>query len=137
MGSVHTASCECGFTADVTIGGDRMTFLQESYYPFYCQSCGLVEVNVAPLARDCTETVCPHCHAAGATQYGVPPVSLHDMRRTPDKAKGRFWKKQKPQTRPQAALQCWSREASESGHLCPACHKMTLKFSLMPSVMFD
>ncbi len=137
MGSVHTASCQCGFTTDVTVGGGRMTFHQDSKFPFYCQSCGLVAVNVAPLARDCTETTCPQCNAEGAVQYGVPPVSLHDMRRSPGKLVSQFWEKQKPQEKHWAALQWGSREASESGHLCPACHQITLKFSIMASVMYD
>jgi hypothetical protein len=42
-----------------------------------------------------------------------------------------------PAPKKQAALQWVRREASESWHFCPACHKMTLKFSLMPSLLFD
>lgn len=78
MGSVHTAYCECGFKADVTVGGGR--YSSKAVFPFYCSSCGLVEVNTAPLTRDCSEVTCPQCNAAVAVQYGAPPVSLYDMR---------------------------------------------------------
>lgn len=132
MGSVHTAECECGFSRDVTVGGGRHTFLQKSLFPFYCKSCGLVEVNIAVLPDKVFEAPCPTCGAAGTVQYGVPPVSQHDMRQKPK----RFWQRQEPQ-REQAVLHWRQREASESGHICPACHKMTLKFSQMPSLMFD
>ena len=128
MGSIHEASCECGFQKEVTVGGGRHSFRDKSSFPFYCTHCGMVNVNVAQLADGITETSCPTCGAAGAVQYGVPPVSMHDTR--PKLVNFRVRKKQ-------AALQWWKREASESGHLCPACHKMTLKFSLMPSILFD
>lgn len=127
MGSIHEASCECGFKTDVTVGGGR--YGSKSYFPFYCPTCGLVEVNTTPLKRDSSLATCPHCNTAGIVQYGAPPVSLYDMR--PGKA-WQFWRE-----KPQAALQWGSREAAENGHLCPACQKMTLTFSPMPSIMFD
>jgi hypothetical protein len=38
------------------------------------------------------EVPCPTCKAAGIVQYGVPPVSQHDMRPKPK----RFWQRQEP-----------------------------------------
>jgi sorbitol-specific phosphotransferase system component IIC len=136
MGSVHKASCSCGYTNDVTIGGGRLTFLEESVFPFYCCDCGLVEVNVAKLSDQCTEATCPICGKKNITRYGIPPVSLFDLRPPPAKKFWQFWKK-KWMPSHIAALRCWNLEASESGHICPSCHEMTLKFDKNSSILFD
>lgn len=132
MGSVHHAKCECGYARDVTVGGGRYTFREKSLFPFYCKLCGVVEVNIALLNDKVLEVPCPSCDAAGTVQYGVPPVSQNDMR---PKSK-KFWQQHEP-IREQAVLNWRQRAAGESGHICPACRKMTLKFSRMPSLMFD
>ena len=132
MGSIHKAECECGYSKDVTVGSTKAAFKTRSLFPFYCKNCGLVEVNVAVVPDDVTEVTCPHCKAATIVQYGVPPVSLHDMRTKSAEVDQGY-----PAPKKQAALQWVRREASESWHFCPACHKMTLKFSLMPSLLFD
>lgn len=132
MGSIHEARCECGFQRQVTVGGGRHSFREKSMFPFYCAHCGMVDVNVAQVPDSKTKTLCPTCGAADTIQYGVPPVSLHALR--PNLKK--FWQKQSS-SKEQAALQWGSREASESGHICPACHNMTLTFSMMPSILFD
>ena len=132
MGSVHHAECKCGYSKDVTVGGSRHTFREKSLFPFYCKNCGLVEVNISILPDKAFDAPCPTCYAAYTVQYGVPPVSQHDMR---PKSK-KFWQQQVTISE-QAVLQCRQREASESGHICPACHEMTLKFSPIPSSMFD
>jgi hypothetical protein len=63
MGSVHKAFCDCGFAADVTVGGTRQSFLENSGFPFFCNDCGLVSVNIAKLADDVWVTTCPQCGA--------------------------------------------------------------------------
>lgn len=132
MGSIHKAGCECGYSKEVTVGSTKAAFWTRSYFPFYCKNCGLVEVNVAVVPDEVTAVTCPQCNAAPAVQYGVPPVSLHDMRpKSCEVDQGHV------APRKQVALQRWRREASEGGHLCPACLKMTLKFSLMPRIIFD
>lgn len=135
MGSVHTATCECGFASDVTVGGGRRTFLEQSKFPFYCQRCGLVGVNVAKLSDKVVSTACPQCESDGATQYGVRPVSVHDMRWKP-RWFWEIWKKDEPPP-PDSVLSWGGRGATEAGHRCPACRKMTLKFSRFPKLMFD
>jgi hypothetical protein len=135
MGSFYEAVCECGFTADVTVGGGRHTFHENSRFPFYCQHCGLVSVNIASLPDDCVTTVCPECGDQNATQYGVRPVSEHDLR--PQLKK--FWPlwRKEDTSKVVAALQWGNRKAAATGHLCPACQRMTLEFSSMPSVLYD
>jgi hypothetical protein len=135
MGSVYQAYCNCGYRNDVTVGGSRSTFLEQSSFPFHCGQCGLVSVNIALLPRGQVVTDCPVCKAPGCTQYGIPPVSLHDLRPTP------WWKRllmlSKKEAPPATNLQWGNREASEDGHKCPKCHEMQLRFSRVPSLMFD
>ena len=134
MGSVHQAHCRCGFEEEVSVGGSRSPFLEESDFPFYCDECGLVSVNVALLPPEQVVTRCPVCEKWGCTQYGIPPVSLYDLRPVP------WWKKLFVLfiTRNRSAALRWDdRKASEDGHKCPRCHEMQLRFSRFPSLMFD
>lgn len=134
MGSVYQAYCDCGFKTDVTVGGSRRTFLEQSNFPFYCGQCGLVSVNIAKLPRGKVVTVCPMCQLQGCTQYGIPPVSLHDLRPVPWWKK---WFKLSKSESPDATIQWGNREASLDGHRCPECLEMRLHFSRYPSLMFD
>ena len=134
MGSVHRAYCECGFSEDVTIGGGRHHFLTNSSFPFYCNACGLVSVNIAPLPDDAIKTTCPKCGESDCTQYGIPPVSLVDLRPKPW---WKFQRKDHSDAQESAAITWGNREATEKGHICPKCKKMSMRFSNMPSLMFD
>ena len=135
MGSVHKAFCDCGFAADVTVGGTRQSFLEDSAFPFLCNGCGLVSFNVEKLARDVYVTNCPQCGADGCTQYGVPPVSLHDLRPKP------WWSRLIGERRIELSSSeviTWrNRQACLTVHHCTACLKMTLAFTRYPAVMFD
>lgn len=134
MGSVHRAFCDCGFSKDVTIGGGRHTFLEDASFPFYCKACGLVSLNISKLHNDVTSVNCPKCGMCDCRQYGIPPVSLVDLRAKP------WWKFLKRYTLnigKASAIQCGYREATEDGHICPKCKKMSLSFSKFPDLMFD
>jgi hypothetical protein len=135
MGSVYHAYCDCGFKEDVTVGGSRNTFLDQSSFPFFCGQCGLVNVNVAKLPRRQVATLCPVCQSPGCTQYGIPPVSLHDLR--PVSWWKQFFKLSKSATPATSVIQWGNREASEDGHRCPGCREVRLRFSRFPSLRFD
>jgi hypothetical protein len=105
MGSVHEAKCECGFRADVTVGGGMADYTENAPFPFYCERCGLVEVNTALEIR-----TCPSCGNTDVHQYGQPPAS-------------------RPGDDKRHALQNFSFTAPATGNLCPKCKKMTLVFS--------
>ena len=47
MGSIRNVACPCGFKAPVTVGGSMRHFHEDSRFPFYCETCGIVDVNVA------------------------------------------------------------------------------------------
>jgi hypothetical protein len=135
MGSVHNAVCGCGFAADVTLGGTRQSFLEDSALPFLRNGCGLVSVSIAKLADDVYVTSCPQCGAQGCAQYGVPPMSLQDLRPKP------WWRRlmgEKQLEMPSSEMISWGNsQAALIGHHCPACGQMTLEFSRYPDLMFD
>ena len=56
MSSTHKAHCQCGFIAFVCVGGLRATFKSKCYFPYYCNSCGIVDVNTAN-----KNLICPKC----------------------------------------------------------------------------
>jgi predicted Zn-ribbon and HTH transcriptional regulator len=104
MASGHQATCLCGFDAEIVVGGSRADFRQNSPFPFYCKSCGLVSANTA--ARP---PVCPKCKTTEILQYGKPPISV------PKKG--------------HVVLQNFNYEAFSEGNLCPSCQSQTLMFS--------
>ena len=122
MASVHTASCECGYRTQIAIGGTKASFLEHSTFPYYCQHCGLVSVNIADFIgeratkealmqrrKSAHPPTCPKCGSKDLDQYGISPAS---MQVTPNRR----------------ALQAWNFVADEKGNLCPDCKQMTLVF---------
>jgi hypothetical protein len=142
MGSSHRAYCECGFQADVSVGGTRRTFKEDSDFPYHCASCGLVNVNIAKLENR-GQASCPKCNGADVHQYGKRPVSI-PIERPLDPSAIKRWLSNlfgfEPIPEPRSnrvALQCGNWEANIYDNLCPACKQMTLIFDPMPSVSFD
>ena len=111
MGSSYQANCSCGFQQTVVVGAGRMDFLTHSKFPFYCQKCGLVDVNISQ-----TRLCCPSCTSTKIKVYGKPPISLK-------------------QFQSERALSWNSYSAGTKGHLCPKCKKHNLVFELY--MMFD
>jgi hypothetical protein len=112
MGSIHETSCECGFRADVTVGGGMSDFWTNAPFPFYCKRCGLIGANTAK-----KPIVCPTCASSDIHQYGKPPISVIDPSAHPVRQNSSFM-------------------AHANGNLCPACKKMTLVFDAA-KLMFD
>jgi hypothetical protein len=114
MAAIYLAECECGFKSSVSTGGNRATFRSICHFPYYCEKCGLVSVNIA------NETiVCPTCTSAQVVQYGKHPATLP-------------WDEKDYSSR----IQAFSYEAPRNGNLCPSCKKYSLVFS-GPSAIFD
>jgi len=113
MGSKHTATCECGYSKEIVVGGSRNSFTTHSYFPYFCKKCGVVDVNVE------AETIyCPECNSVEVEQYGLSKVSDLSLNQTNQR------------------LQYFSRKAFEDGNLCPKCLKFKMKFS-SSSVIFS
>lgn len=104
MANIYSASCKCGFQRSVRTGGTRETFQTESYFPFYCKHCGLINVNVME-----QNDLCPRCKLADIKPYGDATTSLDNK-----------WK----------MVQCFQYEAPSEGNLCPKCAEFTLNFQL-------
>lgn len=113
MGSIHDTRCECGHATSVTIGAGMRDFQTNSKFPFYCEECGLVDVNVSA-----EKAQCPKCHSEAVLQYGKPPISI-------------------PVEGDDHPRLSWDRyKAYWHGNLCPNCKQHTMRFG--PSrMMFD
>jgi RNA polymerase subunit RPABC4/transcription elongation factor Spt4 len=103
MSSEYIANCECGFRKKFKVGGQMSTFKKFSECPFYCQSCGLVSVNVAN-----EDLSCPICSSNTVIQYGDGKVS------TPTKFN--------------QSLQWGNFHCGVKEHKCPSCHEFKMKF---------
>jgi hypothetical protein len=114
MGSLHKASCSCGFETSVVVGGNRETYMEESTFPFYCEEDGLISINFREKPYTCS-----FCNSIDIKQYGQPPVSLPPTVEFP-------W----------PAIQAWDFQAYREGNLCPKCKKMTLIFG-GAEILFD
>lgn len=111
MGSVHKATCDCGFQVDIAVGGTMAGYRRHAAFPFHCGRCGLVGANTVPAVPRC-----PRCRSAEIQPYGRPPVSL-------DSGAG-------------TVLGWGAFSARATGNLCPNCQKMTLVFH-RAHIMFD
>ena len=103
MASLLEMSCACGYRRLVRTGGLMRTWEEESWWPFYCEKCGVVNVNISK------DMFCPDCGGKEITPYGTWPVSQQ-------------------QDCDLAYVQAWDYRACKVGHLCPHCHNFTLKF---------
>ena len=104
MGSINRVSCECGFRTTVRVGGNLETHHKDASFPFYCEKCGLVDVNIREPIK------CPKCQSEAIHQYGKDPVS-----RGKRKSNG---------------LECGKFRAFRVESLCPKCKKFTMQFGI-------
>jgi hypothetical protein len=59
VGSVHEATCECGFRTDVTVGGGMADFTENAPFPFYCERCAgwsRLLLHLRPVSARAVET---------------------------------------------------------------------------------
>ena len=94
MGFKITGSCYCGYNTEFRVGGTRSNSLTVNYFPHYCESCGLVSVNVARptptpkkkllscigIKEETTEEplCCPECQSQDIKQYEKKPMTCDD-----------------------------------------------------------
>ena len=113
MGSIRQVACPCGFKTTVKIGGGMRDFRDNSIFPFYCEECGFVEVNIT---KD--QLHCPKCNSTEVKQYGIPPISdLPEIK----------W----------GSVHWGNYKAELKGHLCPVCKHKTMEFLSAGEIMFD
>ena len=113
MGSIIKIICPCGFKSQVSVGGTMRSFREHSTFPFYCEKCGLVEVNIEK-----KELCCPKCNSLDVKQYGIPPIS-------------------KPPLINRGSVSWGEYKSDLRGHLCPSCKQLTMEFCSDGEIMFD
>lgn len=111
MGDSRRAICKCGFSQSVRVGGNQTTFHEDSSFPFLCDQCGIVDINIAKVER-----ICPFCASPQIVQYGLAPASLS-------------WEGF-------PHLQWGECKAHSEGNLCPQCRQYSLIFK-SPDFFFD
>ena len=113
MSSTHNAHCQCGFIAFVCVGGLRATFKSKCYFPYYCNSCGIVDVNTAN-----KNLICPKCKTTKVVAYGDKSISNYKNEEIIP------------------SIQCFKNRAFKNGNLCPKCKNLTLTFDYA-DVLYD
>lgn len=69
MGRFYGLRCSCGYHKEVQVGHGMNEF-NICRFPFYCEKCGLVTVNVSK-----ADFKCPKCRTKKILPYGRKPVS--------------------------------------------------------------
>ena len=156
MGRRYSAFCPCGYTQDVSTGGNRNNHLKVDLFPFVCQSCkSIFSSNLRERTHPCT-----HCESTDTISYRKG--SLKHYRKPRDRAvteaiadikiteplqerpKGLlpkiwYWFFPKPKLLPlrpigerlvkeQPAEARVATEPEDQGYFCPRCDKFTLSF---------
>ena len=116
MGTKTKAICKCGVNTDIMIGGGKLTFKYQCYFPCLCEGCDdVVEVNLLN-----KNPQCPICSDKSIIPYDDELVI------------GVKGKKNIVSWNVQSAI---GRELilTNGTYKCPKCNKMTLEF--LPSLM--
>ncbi len=111
MGSEVMASCKCGLSENILIGGGMLTFTTTCLFPCYCDSCNnVVEVNLLSEDKEC-----PHCRSKAIISYDDPSM----IKSAGDNIVASWNMEQKI-----------GRELiiTNGSYLCPKCKKPNLKF---------
>ena len=156
MGRLGIAYCPCGYTQDVSYGGNRNNFQTVDLFPFLCRSCkSIFSSNLRDRTHPCT-----HCESTDTSSYRKgslkqyrrprrvvvtePIVDIEILEPLQERPKGLLpkiwhWFFPKPKLRPLRPIE--KRVVKESpveprvvtepedqGYFCPRCDKFTLSF---------
>jgi len=133
MGFKIVALCGCGYRSEFKVGGTRSTYRTVSYFPHYCETCGLVSVNVArekpkPTKKDKflalfgikkatvaeEPLICPTCQAPDIKQYGKKPMTCDDE--------------------PEAKIRSFDHCMDTKNNFCPSCKRYKMLFDIVALV---
>lgn len=138
MGEVVRATCAgCGFVEKTEIGGGLFNSETHSYFPYLCDACGMVSVNIAQ-----EPIVCPSDPTHRVIRYGSSNQERMAMERAewkPEIPKPTFLeriglKRQKLPTMPsieseRPICQWGDHEILAGSYECPSCHELSLNFT--------
>ena len=156
MGRRYSAFCPCGYTQDVSTGGNRNNHLNVDLFPFVCQSCkSIFSSNLRDRTHPCT-----HCESTDTISYRKgslkqyrrprrvivtePIVDIEILEPLQERPKGLlpriwYWFFPKPKLLPLRPIEKRVvkaspveprvvREPEDQGYFCPRCDKFTLSF---------
>ncbi len=136
MGAMARASCDCGYTTPLLLGGGMASFETVCLFPLYCRSCRALEcANVfeSPL-------VCPECKGVDVLAYDAPELADHNFHSAPDDvgevdvlADDAPEPADEPGRREVFSWHVGDRigrtlRLTNGRYLCPACQRMSLQF---------
>lgn len=125
MGFKIAASCYCGYKTEFRVGGTRSNFQTANYFPHYCESCGLVSVNIARPRPQLSKKekllsfigikeekiieplFCPECESQDIKQYGKKPMTCDDH--------------------PEAKIRSFNHYMDTENNFCPSCKQYTMR----------
>lgn len=104
MGLDAIASCECGYTATVPVGGGQLDFLTTFYFPALCKKCnGLVTVNLKKKSPSC-----PKCRSTKVVPYDQAELVKEEGSNQ--------------------VVEWDDRHLTDGAYYCPGCSQFTLTF---------
>jgi hypothetical protein len=111
MGAMATATCDCGYSRDLWLGGGMTNFETMCLFPIYCRGCRtLQQANLLD-----SPVLCPGCGGSDVLPYDAPEL-------IGETGVGRVfnWNLGKRSRRVLTL--------SDGRYLCPACQQTQLRF---------
>jgi len=154
MGRRYSAFCPCGYSQDVSTGGNGHNYLKVDLFPFVCQSCKSI---FSSNRRDRTHP-CTRCESTDTRSYKEPSlkhyrkprdrvaiesiVGIEILEPLQERPKGLlpkiwYWFFPKPKLLPlrpiekrvvKEPIEDSVTEPEDQGYFCPRCAKFTLSF---------
>ncbi len=72
MGTIIEATCECGYTTRMFLGGGFHDFTECNAFPYFCAECSDLTVLNSMDAKPC----CGQCQGSAVTSYSDPSMFL-------------------------------------------------------------
>jgi len=108
MGALLTASCDCGYSANLQLGGGMANFETVCLFPVYCGDCrALVEVNILESRINCSQ-----CEGSNIVAYDAS-----ELMGEPGEEEVFSWN-----------VRGRSLSLSNGRYFCPECQQMRLRF---------
>ena len=146
MGRLGIAYCPCGYTQDVSYGGNRNNHLTVDLFPFLCRSCK----SIFSSNRRARTHPCTHCESTDTSSYRKgslkqyrrprrvvvtePIVDIEILEPLQERPKGllpKIWHWFFPKPKLLSLQPIEKRvvtEPEDQGYFCPRCEKFTLSF---------
>lgn len=75
MGTIIEASCACGYSKHMGLGGGFLDSTERNAFPYLCRECSdIVVLNAMDAAPRCSQ-----CHGAAVTSYSDPSMFLNQV----------------------------------------------------------